>query len=101
MTISRTFEALGSSVPAPFHTMDPHSYLRLKLPVLSGQGELLGKVDALEHDPATGQLTAIVVRHGLLWRRRTRISAERVKWVNQDSLIVDYSQSAFQRLPVV
>ena len=101
MTNSPTFEALGPTVPEPFHAVAPHSYLRLQLPVLGGHRKSLGKVNALEHDPATGQLTALVVQHGLLRHRRTRVPADRVKWVNRNSVVLGYTRSAFKRLPAV
>jgi sporulation protein YlmC with PRC-barrel domain len=79
--------------------MDPHDYLRLQLPVRGGQGRSLGRINALKHDPDTGRLTALVVQHGLLRQRRTRVPAHQVKWVNQDSVVLGYTRSAFRRLP--
>lgn len=101
MTSSATVEAGGPTAPETFHSVDPHSYLRLKLPVRGGQGKSLGKVAALEHDPVTGQLTAIIVEHGLLRHQRTQVPVLQVKWVNQNSVILNYTQSAFKRLPSV
>lgn len=83
----------------PLHDMDPHTYLRLQLPVLGGRGKPLGKLDALERDPDTGQLTALVVQHGMFRKRRTQVPANRVKWVNQDSVILNFTRPAFKRLP--
>jgi sporulation protein YlmC with PRC-barrel domain len=67
--------------------------------VLGTHGKLLGKVETLEHDAATGQLATLVVRHGWLNNKRTVVSANRVKWVNADSVILDLTPSAFRQLP--
>lgn len=80
---------------------DPHAHLRPRLRVIGGQGKRLGAIDALERDPATGQLTALVVQHGLLRKQFTRVPASRVKWVNQDSVILELSRSGFKQLPTV
>ena len=81
------------------HSVDPKSYLRVQMRVVGQQGKALGKVDTLVHDSNTGMISAIVVRHGLLRRDQTLIPAEQVKQVNQDSVVLRYSPSAFKKLP--
>jgi uncharacterized protein YrrD len=81
------------------HSVDPKSYLRTQMRVVGQQGKALGKVDTLVHDSNTGLISAIVVRHGLLRRNQTLIPAEQVKQVNQDSVVLRYSPTAFKKLP--
>jgi uncharacterized protein YrrD len=81
--------------------VDPRSYLRPQMRVIGEQGKALGKVDALVHDSDTGMLSAIVVRHGLLRRNQTLVSADRVKHVNQDSVVLRYGAAAFKKLPTM
>ena len=90
-----------SPQPAAFgsHTIDPKSQLHTQMRVIGEQGKPLGKVETLVHDSTTGAISAIVIRHGLLRRNQTLIPAEQVKQVNQDSVVLRYSQSAFKRLP--
>lgn len=87
--------------PADFgtHTIDPKAHLHTQMRVIGEQGKPLGKVDTLVHDSNTGLLSAIVVRHGLLRRAQTLVPAAQVKQVNQDSVVLRYSQAAFKRLP--
>jgi sporulation protein YlmC with PRC-barrel domain len=87
---ARSMEATAANV-------DPRSYLKPQMRVVGEQGKALGKVDEIEHD-AAGQVTSITVRHGLLKKTSTRIDAVQIKQVNQDSVMVKYSPSAFKRL---
>ena len=80
------------------HQADPHAYLRAKMPVRGEQGKTLGKVETVEHDPS-GVLSAITVRHGLLGRQCTRVPAERIKQVNQDSVVIQFIADRFKGLP--
>ena len=91
----------ASPQPADFgsHVIDPKSHLHTQMRVIGEQGKPLGKVETLVHDSATGAVSAIVIRHGLLRRNQTLVPAEQVKQVNQDSVVLRYSQSAFKRLP--
>lgn len=81
------------------HTIDPKSQLRTHMRVIGEQGKALGKVDTLVHDSNTGVISAIVVRHGLLRRDQTLISADQVKQVNQDSVVLRYTPATFKKLP--
>ena len=80
-------------------SVDPHGYLRPAMRVTGTQGKALGKVADLEHDAESGRLVSLTVRHGLLRPRVTAIPASRVKWVNQDSVVLELSPDAFRRLP--
>jgi hypothetical protein len=80
------------------HLSDPHSYLHRQLRVKGEQGKPLGKVDAVERD-ATGILTGIIVRHGLLGRKRTRVPVERIKQVNDDAVVIEFNAARLNRLP--
>ena len=91
--------ATQAVAPSPHAGIDPNAYLRLQLRVVGEQGKTLGKVEALDHDPATGQLTGILVRHGLLGRSYTQVPAGKVKWVNQDSVVLQFTRSKFKKLP--
>jgi hypothetical protein len=81
--------------------VDPKSQLRPQMRVVGGQGKSLGKVDAVERDPQTGHLIAVIVRHGLFRPSNTRVLADRVKWVNEDSVVLQYGRGDFGRLPTV
>jgi sporulation protein YlmC with PRC-barrel domain len=83
----------------PVDPVDPHAYLSLRMRVIGGQSKSLGTVETLERDSGTGRLKALTVRHGLLRRTLTSIPADRVKWVNQDSVVLDYSSARFKALP--
>lgn len=85
----------------PFDQIDPQAFLRLHMRVVGGQSKTLGKVVTLERESSTGQLTAIIVRHGLLGNKRTFVPREHVKWVNRDSVVLQLSRTAFRRLPQV
>jgi sporulation protein YlmC with PRC-barrel domain len=76
-----------------------NAHLQLQMRVLGAHGKALGKVETLEHDAATGQLSMLVIRHGWLNNKRTAVPASRVKWVNADSVILDLTTSAFKQLP--
>jgi sporulation protein YlmC with PRC-barrel domain len=78
---------------------DSSAHLQPHMRVLGTHGKLLGKVETLEHDAATGQLTTLVIRHGLLNNKRTAVPASRVKWVNVNSVILDLTPTAFKLLP--
>jgi uncharacterized protein YrrD len=81
--------------------VDPNAYLRLGMRVVGGQSKTLGTVSTLERDPATGKLLTMTVQHGLLWKTHTSVPVERVKWVNNDSVVLDITSRAFKRLPKV
>ncbi len=79
--------------------IDPKSLLRLKMRALGTQGKSLGKVETFDRDAATGQLSALVIRHGMFNNKLTSVPATRVKWVNPDSVIIDLTPTAFKKLP--
>ncbi len=79
--------------------IDPKSQLHLKMRALGFRGKSLGKVETFERDGATGQLSALVIRHGMFGNKLTSVAATRVKWVNTDSVILDLSPAAFKKLP--
>ena len=90
------------SAPSPdakdqVHMRDPHAYLRPPMRVKGEQGKRLGMVEAVERD-AAGVLTGITMSHGLLARKHTQIPVERIKQVNQDAVVVEYSASSLNRL---
>jgi sporulation protein YlmC with PRC-barrel domain len=81
------------------HAIDPKSQLHTQMRVIGEQGKPLGKVETLVHDSATGAISAIVIRHGILRRNQTLVPADQVKQVNQDSVVLRYSKSTFKQLP--
>ena len=91
----------ASAQPTTFgsHTIDPKSHLHIQMRVIGEQGKPLGKVETLVHDSTTGAISALVIRHGLLRRNQTLVPADQIKQVNQDSVVLRYSQSSFKRLP--
>lgn len=78
--------------------IDPHAYLRPQMRVVGAQNCGLGKIVLIERDDSTGDVVALTVRHGLLGRQSTRVPAKNVKWVNQDSVVLDLNRAAFKRL---
>jgi hypothetical protein len=85
---------------SPVDEIDPHGYLQPQMRVIGGQSLALGKVDSFERD-ATGLLTSLTVRHGLFGNKRTIVPVKQIKWVNQDSVVLQLSRAAFKRLPQV
>jgi sporulation protein YlmC with PRC-barrel domain len=83
----------------PADPVDPHAYLCLQMRVIGAQSKSLGTVETLERDSATGSLQGLTVRHGLLRRTITSVPADRVKWVNQDSVVLDLTRARFKSLP--
>ena len=79
------------------HTRDPHAYLRANMRVKGQQGKRLGTVVSVEHD-AAGILTGFTMSHGLLARKFTRIEVGRIKQVNQDAVVIEYSASSLNQL---
>lgn len=79
--------------------IDPRHHLKPQMKVIGTQGKVLGKVDAVELDPVSGSLVAITVRHGMLRKQLSRVPAARVKHVNDNSVVLDFSQKAFKLLP--
>ena len=93
-------EQLQTAAPqGPTDEIDPHAYLHLRMRVVGAQNKSLGKLEALDREPTTGRLSALTIRHGLLGNRLTSVPVSRVKWVNSDSVILDYTPAAFRRMP--
>ena len=82
------------------HMRDPHGFLRPEMRVKGEHGKRLGTVDAVGHDDA-GILTGITVRHGLFVRKYTQIPVARIKQVNEDAVVIEYTAAALSRLPRV
>jgi len=86
--------------PEPSSNMaGSNAHLQLHMRALGAHGKLLGKVETLEHDAATGQLATLVIRHGWLKNKCTAVPVSRVKWVNANSVILDLTPTAFRQLP--
>ena len=90
------------SAPSPdaqdqVHARDPHVFLRPEMRVKGEQGKRLGTVTAVERD-AAGILMGITVRHGLLARKLTQIPVARIKHVNQDAVVIEYTVSSLNQL---
>ena len=79
--------------------IDPQHHLKPQMKVVGTQGKALGKVAAIELDPTSGSLVAITVRHGMLRKQLCRVPAARVKHVNDNSVVLDFSPKAFKSLP--
>ena len=91
-----------ASTSTPDQTLDeidPQAHLHLRMRVLGTYGKLLGKIDVLDRDATTGHLSALVIRHGIFKNKLTSVPANRVKWVNSDSVILDLTPLAFTTLP--
>ena len=93
-----------SAPPAPpsapsVANIDPKHHLKPQMKVIGTQGKVLGKVDTVELDPTSGSLVAITVRHGMFRKHVNRVPAGRVKHVNDNSVVLDFSAKAFKLLP--
>ncbi|HEX7101506.1 MAG TPA: hypothetical protein VF201_02570 [Nitrolancea sp.] len=98
MAYGTTEQQRTATTIAPVDEIDPHAYLKPQMRVLGSQNKALGKIEALERDAETGGLSALTVRHGLFGNRFTSVPASRVKWVNSNSVILDYTPAAFKRI---
>ncbi len=83
----------------PMNKIDPNAHLRPQMRVLGAQGKQLGKIETIDQDPSSRQLSSLVIRHGLFNNKLTTVAGARVKWVNSDSVILDLSAAAFKKLP--
>ncbi len=92
-------QTLNPTPNQPMNKIDPNAHLRPQMRVLGAQGKQLGKIESIDQDASSGQLSSLVIRHGLFNSRLTTVPGARVKWVNSDSVILDLSPAAFKRLP--
>lgn len=102
MALDITNQPLASrsaAVGAAIDRADPRALLRPRLRVLGAGGKRLGRIDTLVRDALTGHLLSLTVRHGLRGRRVTSLPARQVKWVNDNSVVLDVTKAAFKRLP--
>jgi len=99
MSHERSNESVAVTAEPSESKAGSSAHLQLHMRALGAHGKVLGKVETLEHDAATGQLATLVIRHGWLNNKRTTVSASRVKWVNADSVILDLTPTAFKQLP--
>jgi hypothetical protein len=79
------------------HNVDPQSYLRPQMKATGSNNRTLGTLSSIERHADSGEVTAIIVQHGLLRRKNTRVTAKRVKNVNQDSVRLDFSAKSFRQ----
>jgi hypothetical protein len=82
----------------PLVTVDPRTFVRPQMRIMGDHGEALGTVGAIEHDAATDDLTSLTVRHGLLGRKHTYVTADLVHWVNEYSVVLQLSPVALKQL---
>ncbi len=99
MAEEMTEQMLSSTPNQPMNKIDPNAHLRPQMRVLGAQGKQLGKIEAIDQDINSGQLSSLVIRHGMFNNKLTTVPGTRVKWVNSDSVILDLSPAAFKRLP--
>jgi hypothetical protein len=78
-----------------------HHDLRPKMRVLGKQGVSLGRIDSIELDSSSGRPTVLLIRHGLLGRKRTRVPANRITNVSEHFVSLAFSDDDFNRLPLV
>ena len=100
MTNTTADQPLAATFGTSIDKADPQSSLRLRMRAIGAQSKTLGRVDTLVRDAVTGHLSSLTIRHGLRGNKVTSIPAHRVKWVNSDSVVLDFSRAAFQRIPV-
>jgi sporulation protein YlmC with PRC-barrel domain len=57
--------------------------------VQSSDGHKVGSIDALDEDPATGDVTGIVVKSGFLLTHDTLIDASHIKRIDDGAVVLD------------
>ena len=65
--------------------------------VESSDGHKVGSIVALDTDPSSGDVTGIVIQHGLLFRHDTRISVEDVADVSKERVALKLTKDEVRR----
>ncbi|HLJ66924.1 MAG TPA: PRC-barrel domain-containing protein [Chloroflexota bacterium] len=72
--------------------------LRQGMDVESSDGHKVGSIDALDTDPDSQDITAIVVKHGFLFTHDTRISVDHVSSLQGGRVTLDLTRDQVQEL---
>lgn len=81
-------EVSSVTVNAPAGTVGLHHGMDVE----SSDGHKVGTVDALDADAKTGDVTAFIVKHGLLFSQDTRIPVSHVSSVEEDRVQLDLTK---------
>jgi sporulation protein YlmC with PRC-barrel domain len=92
-----------SGTPAYIPDPDPHldppePAIAKATPVRDYAGERIGVVEGVEIDEATGRITRIIVRRGLLFREETAIPASLIVSVGDDGITLGVRGEQLKRL---
>jgi sporulation protein YlmC with PRC-barrel domain len=98
MTTLGTPETPNTAPEIPADTTERTERLQLEMWVLGEQGKSLGTLDALQHDPATGQVSGLMVRCGIVSQRRL-VPVRLVTAVTDRSVQIQMTRAAFKLLP--
>lgn len=67
--------------------------------VVGQAGTAIGKITTVEHDAATGDLDAFVVRHGVFGQRHTVLAAGQIAQCDGNTVTLTLSYDAFKAIP--
>lgn len=81
------------TVNAPAGTVGLHEGMDVR----SGDGHRVGSIDGLKTDPSTGNLSAIVVKHGFLFTHDTLIPMEEIQGTDNDMVTLRPSHDELQK----
>ncbi|MGH9174746.1 MAG: PRC-barrel domain-containing protein [Vicinamibacterales bacterium] len=73
--------------------------LRSGLEVRGAKGRLLGAVENVLHEPATGEPVAFTVRHGLFGRKRKHLPIHTVQRIDGAAVVLRFTITEFKQLP--
>jgi sporulation protein YlmC with PRC-barrel domain len=85
-------------IPDPDAHRDPEPAIAVATPVYDKAGRPIGKVEGVEVDEASGRITRVIVRRGLLFRTETAIPASLIASVDDDAIRLDVSAGEVETL---
>jgi hypothetical protein len=96
-----TTKPATNTSPAPSRdAAEREATLEVRMPVHALLGHRLGTVAAIHRDALTGRVTGIIVRHGLLGHKYTRIPMTELSRSSGGTVVLVHSTAAFGRLPL-
>jgi sporulation protein YlmC with PRC-barrel domain len=87
-------EASDVTVNTPPGTVGLHE----GMDVTSSEGDKIGTIQSFEADPATGNITELVVKHGFISTHEATIAAEHVRAIESDRVRLDLPKDELEQL---
>ncbi len=85
-------------IPDPDAAVDPEPAIAVAMPVYDKARRRIGEVEAVDIDEASGRITRIMVRRGLLFHTETAIPAGLIAYVDDSGITLDVSADEVKRL---